>query len=60
VINLSVSIVAFVCVRGVVVNLSPLIMTALNGDELPNYNCFAPEERWFGISFFYKSLLKKE
>jgi len=28
----------------VIVNLSSLIMTALNGDELPNYICFAPEE----------------
>jgi len=51
VINVSVSLVAFFCVRGVFVKLSPLIMMALNGDELSNYNCFAPEERWFDISF---------
>jgi hypothetical protein len=57
VINLSVSVVASF-VDWVVVNLSPLIMTALNGDELPNYNCFAPEERWFDISFLQISVKK--
>jgi hypothetical protein len=59
VINLTASFVACVCVRGVVLNLRPLIITALNGDELPNYNCFNPEERWFDISFLWISITKR-